>query len=165
MSVMLATTNPDAVGRIAPRPMPEAGDVVLYHMRPGAMRAGQTSVPGFVLAVDQSNRQLKLLVIFGQDDMLTEERVPERIGTDYGWVIKSSADAQVPALRAEVESLKGEIAAMSDGLEAFKLELAQTLFGEHDKPAESFEDRLRAIGRILKDLATPKTPKGKDKAK
>lgn len=152
MSLMLATTNPDAAERASTpaRPMPEAGDVVLYHMRPGAMRAGQTSVPGFVLAVDRDNRQLKLLVIFGQDDMLTEERVPERIGTDYGWVIKSSADAQVSALRAEVESLKGEIAAMSDGLEAFKLELAQTLFGDHDKPEISFVDRMDALEKLIK---------------
>lgn len=151
MSTLLATHNPDAAERINnPRPLPGPGDVVLYHMRRGAMRAGQTTVPAFVLAADADNRQLRLLVIFGQDDMLTEERVPERTGSDYGWTVKAGADAQIEALQNEVAGLRADIAGMSDGLEAFKLELAQTLFGDHDKPAESFEDRLILLDKAVK---------------
>lgn len=150
MSVMLATNNPDAADRInKPRPLPGLGDTVIYHMRRGAMRAGQTSVPGFVLSVDADNRLLKLLVIFGQDDMLTEERVPERTGTDYGWAAKPGPDVQIAELQNTVAGLNAEVSAMSAGLEAFKLELAQVLFGAHDKPAESFEDRIQALAKAI----------------
>jgi hypothetical protein len=152
MSTMLATKNPEAAARIGSeqKPLPGPGDIVVYHMRPGAMRAGQTSVPGFVLATDRDNRQLKLLVIFGQDDMMTEERVPERTGSDYGWTVKPGPDQKIAELRDEVGGLKAVIAEMSDGLEAFKIELAQTLFGDHDKPAVSFVDRIDALDKALK---------------
>ena len=167
MSTMLATQNKEAAARIGNEtPLPGPGDIVVYHMRPGAMRAGQTSVPGFVLAADRDNRQLKLLVFFSHDDMMTEERVPERTGTDYGWTVKPGPDAQILELRNEIAGLKAMIGEMSEGLEAFKLELAQTLFGAHDKPAESFEDRLlkfeenwKQIQPLLKIPATPKKAK------
>ena len=146
MSVMLATVNPEAARLIGnQRPLPSCGDTVVYHLRPGAMRSGQTSVAAWVLKVDEGNRQLKLLVVYSHDDMMTEERVPERVGSDYGWEVKPGPDAENAVLRNEVAALRAEISDMSDGLEAFKLELAQTLFGEHDKPTVSFADRLNAL--------------------
>ncbi len=155
MSVMLATVNPEAARLIGnERPLPGCGDTVIYHLRPGAMRSGQTSVAAWVLKVDESNRQLKLLVVYSHDDMMTEERVPERIGSDYGWEVKPGPEAQIAALRKDVAVLNAAISDMSAGLEAFKLELAQTLFGDHDKPELSFEDRLRELVKSMHDMNT-----------
>lgn len=139
MSVMLATQNPEAAARLAAnRPLPNVGDMLMYHLRPGEIRAGRRDIPAIVLDRDADNQLLKLLVIYDHQDMMTLDRVPQRIGDDQGWEARGGDSAALAELRAELTAMREEI-------ETFKLELAETLFGNWAKPDISYEDRLRAV--------------------
>lgn len=119
MSHYLATSNPTAAARIGHEhdPLPGIGTPVLYYPRPNDVRQGRTAVPATVLAVDQDNRTLDLLVTYGANDQIDQQRVPERPGdNERGWsLLPSQGDAgssgggEGSALRADLEALRAQI--------------------------------------------------------
>lgn len=136
MSVMLSTTNPEAVRRILDNgPLPDVGDTVLFFPRPSEIRAGRQSVPAVVLRADRDNRRLDLLVIYDADDFKSLRGIAQRIGDDQGWELR-------PASGVTVERF-----------EAFMAEMAGVLFGEHAKPdSGSMLDAMMDIYSRLKAL-------------
>lgn len=80
MSVMLRSTNPEAVNEIDPdrdRRVPHVGQIVIYHMRPGEGRAGKMSAPAIVTAVEDDDH-IEILVIFSADDFMTRWKIPRK---------------------------------------------------------------------------------------
>lgn len=112
MGHLLQTSNPEAAARIngEGRPLPGIAETVLYHPRAGEVRQGRKTVPAVVLSVDESNRQLELLIIHAADDMITQNRVPEHVEGDRGWSrLRSGGIAEVDQLRELVEAQQARI--------------------------------------------------------
>lgn len=80
MSVMLRSTNPEAVAEIDPhkdRRVPYVGQIVVYHMRPGEGRAGKMSAPAIVTGIEDDDH-VEILIIFSADDFMTRWKIPRR---------------------------------------------------------------------------------------
>ncbi len=136
MGHMLATMNPEAVREIEhPTALPAVGATVVYCPRPGEVRAGKTRVPARVIKADVDNGLLDLVVIYEADDFLSRKSVPRRMGEDRGW-----------------EPAPGSADAVLDKLAAFKREIAEVLFGHHDKPAISFADQNIVVHERMADI-------------
>ena len=79
MSVMLATTNPEAASEYQNRDTrrPYAGQSVVFHCRPGEGRAGKISAPAIVHSVFDDDH-VDLVVIFDADDLGTRMKIPRK---------------------------------------------------------------------------------------
>lgn len=80
MSVMLRSTNPDAIGEIDPdrdRRRPHIGQIVIFHSRPGEGRMGKMAAPALVTAVEDDDH-VELLIHYAADDAITRWKIPRR---------------------------------------------------------------------------------------
>lgn len=80
MSVMLRSTNPQAVNEIDPdrdRRRPYVGQTVVYHMRSGEYRNGKMAAPALVTAVEDDDH-VEILIMFSADDFMTRWKIPRR---------------------------------------------------------------------------------------
>lgn len=109
---LLKSVNPDAVERAAAAPMPGVGTMVLYWPRPAEARRGRFKVPALVMAVDESNRHLDLIVFQEAHDMIDQQRVPEHVENERGWsrmlpvAMGESVGEVVLALKSDVAKLR-----------------------------------------------------------
>lgn len=80
MSVLLATTNPEAAAEYEPnrdRRKPYLGQPVIFHMRPGEGRAGKMTAPAIVTRVEDEDH-VELMIIHAADDFITRWKIPRR---------------------------------------------------------------------------------------
>lgn len=80
MSVMLATTNPEAMAEIDPakdRRAPFVGQWVLFHTRPGEGRGGLMVTPALVMHVHDEDHA-DLLITWGQEDEIERRKIPRK---------------------------------------------------------------------------------------
>jgi hypothetical protein len=80
MSIMLKTTNPDAVDAMDPthdRRVPYPGQILVYHMRPGEGRGGKITAPGIVTRVEDDDH-VELMIIHAADDFITRWKIPRK---------------------------------------------------------------------------------------
>jgi hypothetical protein len=139
MSVMLQTTNPEAVGAMEPgrdRRVPYQGQVLVYHMRPGEGRGGKITAPAIVTRVEDDDH-CEVMIIHAADDFITRWKVPRKTEQNpcNAWAFSDhdekhyareapKEDAPIPhgrltwedvkAMHAEVATLRNKVA----GLEA-----------------------------------------------
>jgi hypothetical protein len=111
MGHLLATVNPEAARQIDDRrPLPRIGQPVVYHPRPSEIRRGRTEIPAIVLAVDEHNRRLELMVMFEAADMITQPSVPEHVAGDRGWsYLPDQVTDEIAALREENAQLRNKL--------------------------------------------------------
>lgn len=132
MGHLLSTVNPEAVERINDtRPLPDIGEIVHYYPRLGERRRGRDKIAALVTHVDRDNRRLDLAIIHEANDMLDQQRVPERVGEDRGWL--RIPTAQDKALE-EIAVLRADIA----DLRAF-------IMGAHQQPPMTVLDMLKNV--------------------
>jgi hypothetical protein len=137
MSVMLKTTNPDAVNEMDPhrdRRVPHQGQVLIYHMRPGEGRGGKITAPGIVTRVEDDDH-VELMIVHAADDFITRWKIPRKTEQNpvNAWsfteddekhyareTAKEEAPApdgrltwdDVKAMHAEVAAMRGKIASL-----------------------------------------------------
>lgn len=132
MGHLLSTVNPEAVERINDtRPLPDIGEIVHYYPRLGERRRGRDKIAAIVTHVDRDNRRLDLAIIHEANDMLDQQRVPERVGEDRGWLRIPTAQDKV---LEEVTALRADIA----DLRAF-------VMGEYPQPPMTVLDMLKNV--------------------
>jgi hypothetical protein len=136
-------------------PVPDIGDIVIFHPRRGEMLRGRTRLAAIVTHRDIDTRLLELLVIRDPLDHLGQERVPEWNGRDRGWEPKY----RDPIDQAFVET--DDVATLRDiVLGDFvdpKASVMQML-ADLDDSVEALTKRLRAVEAATPTLKAPKAP-------
>lgn len=179
MSTTLATVNPEAAARLADsRPLPGVGEWVIYYPRSGEVQRGRKRLPALVMAVDESNRLLELVIIRGANDVLEQDRIPERMGEDRGWermaaiatglpedapMTFNHAPQEVAALREGMDSLRNLILGGYEQPDKSVLELVDALDERTDRLERAIHDQVQAsLAPKPRDKPGPK-PKVKKK--
>lgn len=165
MSIMLATTNPEAAASTGKIDLPPVGEWVVYHFRPGEIIAGMMRAPALVLARDPENSVLRLMVVRDVGDMIREDRVPRRRGQERGWDyieddMGPEHDAPPAVLKGTMEFIAAATAradAAHERLEAFMGELSDVFFGEQAKPTIALLDQFEALKARIAALETAAT--------
>jgi hypothetical protein len=77
MGHLLKTVNPEAAAALeaTETPLPQQGQWVRYHCRPGEARSGRPTAPALVMHVDAMDRVCDLLVKHGPDDEVMQFRI------------------------------------------------------------------------------------------
>lgn len=152
MSHYLATTNPaasDAIQPDIPGPiLPDVGDVVIYHMRPGHGRQGRTRFSAIVQGRGERGT-LNLTVIIDASDMVDEQFVspvgPGQEAHCWEWPDDSRrADGfrgTIAALHQRIGDLEGEIT-----------DMRQMILGDYDVPKVSLFEIFAALEKRIRDM-------------
>jgi hypothetical protein len=116
--------------------VPEVGEIVRYHARPGQGRAGKIDFSAMVMHCDPKGRA-ELMVFFSADDMSEFEKVPYRTDTIQwpAWSFIQSADTI--ALAQRLSSALDIIERLNNRCEALETLLAD----DHAKRIEALEAR------------------------
>lgn len=79
MSVMLATTNPEAMAEYQnkDRRIPYVGQWLVFHTRPGEGRAGSMTAPALVLRIHDEDH-VDILIKWGQEDEIERQKIPRK---------------------------------------------------------------------------------------
>lgn len=156
-------------------PLPDIGDMVLFWPRAGDVRRGRTREPALVIWRHEAERLLDLVVVREANDVINQERVPERVGSDRGWTVKEPINADpvddpfaeepgedVEALRSEVGDLRKVLLGEIEAPVAPVLELIDALDERLDKLERARDDGKAVLGAKAAKPAKPAKPaKGK----
>lgn len=80
MSVMLRTTNPQAIDEIEPdrdRRVPYLGQMLVFHARPGEGRGGKLANAAICTHLFDEDH-VELVVIYAADDFVTRMKIPRK---------------------------------------------------------------------------------------
>jgi hypothetical protein len=139
---------------ILPAPLPGVGSAVSFRLRGSEWRNGRNSFAALVTRTDPETGLIDIVVVMDADDFMSQKNVPQRLSDDdWGWEpVADGAAAAVEKLRADFE--------------AFKVELAQVIFGQFPKVDESIYDTLQEHDNRIGLLASgnPSRRRGKAKA-
>lgn len=181
MSHLLATMNPDAAAgleaKVAQAVMdgepvmdappaepvaspwrdgdPDVSDWVIYQPRRGMIRRGRNRVAALVVHRHPDARLLDLAIFYEANDTLDDQRVPEAVGEERGWLVKANAP-RVTVNRAPIEfaELRQSIA-----------DLSAMVLGGFSKPDLSVLDLLSMLDErvdvIERAAAKPKRKRGR----
>jgi hypothetical protein len=149
---LLQSINPEAAEAIretpaAPR-VPDVGEIVIYHMRPGERRQGRTRFPALVQGEGQRG-SLNLTVILEAGELRNETLVsPIGPGAEHHCWERPDDSHLAEAFRNVVASLHQRIG----DLEGENKSMRALILGEYDAPTVSiihimqdFENRLRSL--------------------
>jgi hypothetical protein len=131
---------------------PDVGDWVVYQPRRGMVRRGRNRVAALVVHRHPHARLLDLAIFYEASDTLDDQRVPEAVGDERGWIVKEQMFPARPAsVEAAAESVRQDIA-----------DLRALIFGEFEKPEVSLLDLLSMLDERVDKLERAK-PKAKRK--
>lgn len=151
---------------------PDVSDMVIYQPRRGEIRRGRKRIAAMVTHRYPDARVLDLAIIYEASDTMDQQRVPEAVGEERGWIVKNATllDRLPPDARVTVNHAPREIAEISASL----ADLRAIVMGEFETPANSIldmlcelderVDKLMALPDVL-HLAAPKAPKSKKRGK
>src|ERR1039458_9832340 len=152
MATMLKIAEEEA--GLPAEPLPGVGSSVSFRLRGGEWRNGRNSFAALVTRTDPETGLIDIVVVMDADDFMSQKNVPQRLSEDdWGWEpVADGAAAAVEKLRADFE--------------AFKVELAQVIFGQFPKVDESIYDTLQEHDNRIGLLASgsPSRRRGKAKA-
>jgi hypothetical protein len=125
--------------------LPGIGTNVSFRLRGGEYRNGAQDFAAIVTRVHGSGL-IDIVVVLGADDVMDQQNVPRRAADgDWGWSpIENGALVAVERLRSDFE--------------AFKVELAEVIFGQFPKAKESIYDVLQEMDNRLNLLAPAEAP-------
>lgn len=159
MGHLLSSVNKQASDAIQPAPavprLPEVGELVVYHMRPGERRQGRTTFPALVQG--QGDRGTLNLTVILEAGELKNETLVSQIGPGAEHHVWERPDGShvADAFRNTVASLHQRIG----DLEGENAALRNCVLGDFDVPKisliailQDFENRLRAIKQDNDDL-------------
>jgi|SRR5665213_160011 len=114
--------------------VPGIGTSVQFRLRGGEWRNGQNAFAAIVTKSNPDDGTVNLLVVFGADDFMEQQSVPQLVGDgDWGWsMLDSSAGAGIAKLRAEFKAFKAELAAVILGGWEIRKESIYDVLQEHD---------------------------------
>jgi hypothetical protein len=147
---LLASVNQEAADNIRPlpvrQPLPGVGEVVIYTMRPGHGRNGQTRFPALVMG--ERGGKLLLTVIIDAGDMVDESHVEEAGPGNEFHCWERPQPAAATGLHGTVAALHERIGALE---EEFRL-LQKTVLGGYEHPKISIIDIMQEFETRLRDL-------------
>jgi len=150
----IADLEEAALSVLRAAPLPGVGSSVSFRLRGGEWRNGRNSFAALVTRTDPETGLIDIVVVMDADDFMSQKSVPRRVSDDdWGW--EPVEDGTIAAL-----------AKMREDFEAFKVELAQVIFGQFPKVDESIYDTLQEHDNRIGLLATgsPSRRRGKAKA-
>jgi hypothetical protein len=157
MSHLLASINQEASDNIRPipprQPLPGVGETVIYTMRPGHGRNGQTRFPGLVMG--ERGGKLMLTVIIDAGDMIDESLVDEAGPGQEFHCWERVAPTALPGIHGTVSALHeriGELESEVKGLRA-------SLLGDFNMPGLSLIDIMARLEKRV--IGLEKGKKGK----
>ena len=129
MATMRKIAEEEAV--LPAEPLPGVGSSVSFRLRGGEWRNGRNSFAALVTRTDPETGLIDIVVVMDADDFMSQKSVPRRVSDDdWGWEpVDGGAGAELEKLREDFE--------------AFKVELAQVIFGQFPKVDESIYDTLQ----------------------
>lgn len=125
---------------------PDVSDMVIYQPRRGEVRRGRKRIAALVTHRYPDARVLDLAIIYEASDTMDQQRVPEAVGEERGWIVKNGAvfskdyssrdlpnDARITVNHApaEIAQLRASIA-----------DLRAIVMGEFETPQTSVLDML-----------------------
>lgn len=127
MSVMLATTNPQAVGELEPsrdHRSAYVGQWVIFHTRPGEGRGGTMTTPALVLRIHDEDH-VDLLIKWGQEDEIERQKIPRKTDQNNFNAWSFNADDEFnyrddSPLREAVKALADEVKELSERIAALE---------------------------------------------
>lgn len=158
---LLSTINPAAAAEIQPiesgPPLPDVGDIVIYHMRQGHGRQGRTRFSALVQGRGERG-SLNLTIIIDAQDFVDEQFVqPIGVGQEFHcweWPDDSRrADGfrgTIAALHQRIGDLEGELA-----------EMRKMILGDYDAPKLALFDIFAKMEARLKAVEGGQKGKGK----
>lgn len=126
--------------------MPEIGDWVLYQPRRGEIRRGRNRVAALVTWVYPDSRLCDLAIFYEANDTVDQQRIPEAVGEERGWIVKTRAAAP----SGEIAELRKEI-----------VELRQIMLGDYEAPLTSLFAMLDDLDGRIDKLGGKPAPKAK----
>lgn len=118
--------------------MPEIGQFVHYQPRRGDVRRGRTRVPALVIWKYPDTRLLQLAVYYDATDIHDQDRIPEAVGDERGWLLISGANGLTDADRFNVNAARQEVARLRSDV----AEVRAILLGEFQAPERSILSML-----------------------
>lgn len=151
ISTMLKITEEETAIPIAY--LPGVGSAVSFRLRGGEWRNGRNSFAALVTRTDPETGLIDIVVVLDADDFMSQKNVPRCVSDDdWGWEpVEDGVAAAVEKLRADFE--------------AFKVELAQVIFGQFPKVDESIYDTLQEHDNRIGLLASGSPSRRRGKAK
>lgn len=167
---------------------PDVSDMVIYQPRRGEIRRGRKRIAAMVTHRYPDARVLDLAIIYEASDTMDQQRVPEAVGEERGWLVKHSpipmiarmSDEDEKALRESPQSdaiVWQQAATAVDPLarqtiETIKMEISELrtlVMGEFETPKASILDMLCELDERVDSLApaasTKPAPKSKKRGK
>lgn len=143
---------------------PDVSDMVIYQPRRGEVRRGRKRIAALVTHRYPDARVLDLAIIYEASDTMDQQRVPEAVGEERGWIVKngavfsknySSRDLPNDA-RVIVNHAPAEIAELSASL----ANLRAIVMGEFETPANSILDMLCELDERVDGFAASQSKPG-----
>lgn len=160
--------------------LPGVGDPLVYYPRASEVQRGRTKVAAICTHVWPDEGAIDIVVVREADDMLTLERVPERVGGEPGWARLHEHQAVFDPATAPMRDLVDapfvqsqeavDLAKLRDDFDAFKTAVLKALYGKDFEPIDEpivgvlseFEDRIAGLEAVKPGGARkPKTTKNK----
>ncbi len=160
MSVMLATTNPEAAMAMDPgkdRRVPYEGQVLIFHMRPGEGCGGKLRALAICDRVEDDDH-VELIVIHSADNLITRWKIPRRTDQNpvNAWSFNEWDERHYRPATAEVDAPKPEGHLTWDDVKAMHAEIAmlrnkvavlESVSNERRGSAQMKLDRARNKGK------------------
>ncbi|HSV24353.1 MAG TPA: hypothetical protein VLJ17_15160 [Xanthobacteraceae bacterium] len=146
---------------------PDVSDWVIYQPRRGTIRRGRNRVAALVVHRYPDARLLDLAIFYEASDTLDDQRVPEAVGEERGWIRKGGPPRMVVGddILGADDSRPGSIEWKRDGLDTLRQEVADLralILGDYDTPPASILDMMNTLDERLDALAkAPKKKRGR----
>lgn len=144
-----------SAGPVSQEGMPEIGDWIHYQPRRGEGRRGRYRVPALVIWRHPDTRLLDLVLVYDANDVGDQQRVPEAVGEERGWLLKPVPQLISNHAPREIAGLQRDLAKLGEMVS----NLTSTVLGEFDPPQGSVLDLINTLDERLDAMVPPKKAK------
>lgn len=150
---------------------PDVSDTIIYQPRRGEIRRGRKRIAAIVTHRYPEARLFDLAIIFEASDMLDQQRVPEAVGEERGWIVKHPIIAAFEDIALSASRVAGANENETPENQAMELkaeisQLRALVLGSFDMPENSVLDMINDIdGRVDKIMSVITAESAPAKAK